>query len=126
LPALPTAPNLPNLGPPAIGPAPNPGAPDAGSRVGADAATPPSAAASAPPRLNLQLTRPRGGEIARGGTTAGVLPLLPRPPEVSDKLARDINKSGKADCREAYAGAGLLAPIPLVVDALRKDGGCKW
>ena len=56
----------------------------------------------------------------------GVLPLLPRPPEVDNKLAREIEKAGKADCRKAHAGAGLLAVVPLAVDALRKDGGCKW
>ncbi|MBL8306949.1 MAG: hypothetical protein JNM33_09650, partial [Rubrivivax sp.] len=90
-----------------------PGLPDAGSRVGADVATPPSAAASAPPRLNLELARPRGGELSRGGSR-GVLPLLPRPPELPDKLARDIEKAAKEDCRKAHAGAGLLAVVPLV------------
>ena len=88
-------------------------------------ATPPAAAASAPPRLNLQLSRPRGGELSRSGST-GVLPLLPRPPERDDKLAREIEKAGKADCRSAYAGLGPLAVIPLALDAVRKDGGCKW
>ena len=100
-------------------------APDAGAQVGHDVATPPAAAASAPPRLNLQLSRPRGGELSRSGST-GVLPLLPRPPERDDKLAREIEKAGKADCRSAYAGLGPLAVIPLALDAVRKDGGCKW
>jgi len=101
------------------------GAPDAGTRVGRDVATPPSQAASAPPRLNLELQRPRGGELSRFSST-GVLPLLPRPPELPDKLAKDIKKAAKPDCKDAYAGAGLLAVVPLAVDALRKDGGCKW
>jgi len=101
------------------------GAPDAGSQIGRDVATPPAAAASAVPRLNLQLARPRGGELSRYSTT-GALPVLPRPPERDDKLAREIEKAGKADCVKAYAGAGLLAVIPLAADALRKDGGCKW
>jgi len=125
--AMPLAPAAPALSPalaPAAGPAVS-GAPDAGSRVGSDVATPPSAPASAP-RLNLELARPRGGELSRGGS-AGVLPLLPRPPELSDKLARDIEKAAKGDCRTAHAGAGLLAVVPLAVDAVRnKDGGCKW
>ena len=77
------------------------------------------------PRLNLQLARPRGGELSRF-STAGTLPVLPRPPERDDKLAREIRKAGKADCIKAYASAGLLAVIPLAADALRQDGGCKW
>ena len=39
-------------------------------------------AASAPPRLNLELARPRGGELSRYDTR-GALPVLPRPPEVA-------------------------------------------
>ena len=108
--------------PPAVGLT---GAPDAGTRLGADQATPPSANASAPPRLNLQLNRPRSGELSRL-PSAGVLQLMPRPPELPDKLATDIKKAAKPDCKDAYAGAGLLAVVPLAADALRKDGGCKW
>jgi hypothetical protein len=55
-----------------------------------------------------------------------VLPLLPRPPETMDKLGRDIHKAAKPDCRDAHAGKGLLAVVPLAVDALRQEGGCKW
>ena len=120
LPSLPAAPTgMPLAALPA-------GRPDAGPQVGHDLATAPSAAASAP-RLNLELARPRGGELSRLGG-AGVLPLLPRPPELPDKLARDIDKSAKADCRKAYQGLGLLAVVPLAVDAARggKDGACKW
>lgn len=98
---------------------------DAGAQVGHDVATPASNAASAAPRLNLELSRPRGGELSRG-SSRGVLPVLPRPPELDDKLARDIEKAAKADCRKAYAGAGLLAVVPLAADALGKAGGCKW
>jgi hypothetical protein len=102
------------------------GRPDAGPQVGHDVATAPSAPASAP-RLNLDLVRPRGGELSRQGGV-GVLPLLARPPELPDKLARDIDKAAKADCRKAYQGLGLLAVVPLAADALRgsKDSGCKW
>lgn len=99
--------------------------PEAGTREGHDVATPASNAASAVPRLNLELSRPRGGELSRG-SARGVLPLLPRPPEVDDKLARDIEKAAKIDCRKAYANAGLLAVVPLAADALGKTGGCKW
>ena len=55
-----------------------------------------------------------------------MFPLLPRPPERDDKLAKEIEKAGRPDCSKTYAGAGLLAVIPLAADALRKDGGCKW
>ena len=103
----------------------NPGAPDAGSRLGSDVATPPSAAASVPPRLNLQLSRPRGGEISRG-RSAGAFAVLPRPPEIDEKLGRDIAKAAKPDCKEAYRAAGLLALVPLAAQALKADSGCKW
>ena len=120
---LPSLPAAPSGAPFAALPA---GRPDAGPQVGHDVATAPSAPASAP-RLNLELARPRGGELSRQGG-AGVLPLLPRPPELPDKLARDISNAAKADCRKAYQGLGLLAVVPLAADALRggKDSGCKW
>jgi hypothetical protein len=98
---------------------------DAGTRLGHDVAGAPALAASAPPRLNLQLARPRGGEISRG-LGGGVLAVLPRPPELDDKLGQQIAKTAKVDCRSAYAGAGLLAVVPLVAEALRKDANCKW
>jgi hypothetical protein len=126
-------PEPPTAMPPIPGPAsavpPTKAAPaaaaDAGAQVGHDIATPASNAASAVPRLNLELSRPRGGELSRG-SSRGVLPVLPRPPELDDKLARDIEKAAKIDCRKAYAGAGLLATVPLAADALGKAGGCKW
>ena len=98
---------------------------DADTRAGHDVATPPAAPASAPPRLNLQLARPRGGELSRHDSR-GVLPVLPRPPERDDKLAREIEKAARSDCRNAYSALGPLAVIPLAIDAVRKDGACKW
>ena len=105
-------------------PQPIPGAPDAGPRQGHDVATPPSAAASAPPPLNLQLSRPHGGELS-GRMTPGALPLLPRPPERPSKLATDIQNAAKRDCRTAYAGMGLLGAVPLAANAAT-GSGCKW
>lgn len=132
---LPRAPEpaLPSAAPPSAAPplpkadvSPADASPaDAGSRIGHDVATPGAAAASAPKKLNLELVRPRGGELSRWGS-AGVLPVLPRLPERDDKLAREIEKAGKADCSKAYRDAGLAAVIPLVADALKKEGGCKW
>jgi hypothetical protein len=98
---------------------------DAGSRIGHDVATPGSAADSAPKKLNLELARPRGGELSRLASP-GALPVLPRLPERDDKLAREIEKAGRPDCAKAYRDAGLAAVVPLVADALKKDGGCKW
>ena len=102
---------------------PGAGRPDAGATVGQDLATPPSLPASAP-RLNLDLVRPRGGAISSQGTR-GLLPLLPHPPEAKSRLAEDIEKSAKADCRKAYGSLGLAAVVPLAIDAVR-DKGCKW
>lgn len=99
------------------------GAPDAGSRLGHDVATPPSLPASAP-RLNLELVRPRGGELSRSPST-GLVPLLPRPPEQKSKLASDLEKAARPDCRQAYAGQGLLAVVPLARDAVKGEG-CRW
>ena len=119
--ALPLPPAVAGAPLPAVGAA----AADADTRAGHDVATPPAAPASAPPRLNLRLARPRGGELSRYDAR-GVLPVLPRPPERDDKLARDIEKAARTDCRSAYSALGPLAVIPLAVDAVRKDGACKW
>lgn len=100
------------------------GAPDAGSRQGFDVATPPSLPASAP-RLNLELVRPRGGELSRGGSS-GVLRVMPRPPEPpKTKLAEELEKAQKPDCRHAYGNMGLAAVAPLARDALTGQG-CRW
>ena len=99
------------------------GAPDAGARVGHDVATAPSLPASAP-RLNLELVRPRGGAISAQGSR-GLLPAVPHPPDAMDKLAEDIRKAAKPDCRKAYGALGLAAVVPLAVDAVREKG-CRW
>lgn len=103
----------------------SPGAPDAGARLGFDVATPASLPASAP-RLNLELVRPRGGELSRG-PAPGLLRVLPRPPDApaKTKLAEELEKAGKPDCRTAYSGMGLAGAVPLVRDALTGDG-CRW
>lgn len=55
----------------------------------------------------------------------GVLQMLPPPPERKSKLGEAIDKAGKTDCREAYQKNGLLAVVPLALDAAR-DKGCRW
>ena len=54
-----------------------------------------------------------------------VLNLVPPPPERKTPLAEGIEKAAKPDCRQAYAGMGLLAVVPLAADAAR-NGGCRW
>jgi hypothetical protein len=99
------------------------GSPNAGSRLGADVAVPPSASASAP-RAPLNLSLPRSGDIAaRRGP--GLIEMLPQPPERKSKLEQSIEDAANKDCRKAYANAGILAAIPLAVDAARGKG-CKW
>ena len=113
-------------GAPAPAPAPYPGpagSPDAGSRVGRDVATP----ASTPPtaaREPLNLSLPRGAATSRQGAS-GLLSMVPIPPDRKTKLEQEMEAAAKADCRKAYAGAGLLAAVPLMLDAAR-DKGCRW
>ena len=127
LPGQVSAPAGPARGDPAADPYAAPkasaGSPDAGSRLGADVAVPPSASASAP-RAPLNLSLPRSGDIAaRRGP--GLVELLPQPPERKSKLEQSIEDATNKDCRKAYANAGILAAIPLAVDAARGKG-CKW
>ncbi|MFG6469104.1 hypothetical protein [Roseateles sp. BYS87W] len=99
------------------------GSPDAGSQLGPDLAVPPSASASAP-RAPLNLSLPRGSAIAaRRGP--GLMELLPQPPERKSKLEQSLENAANPDCRKAYAEAGLLAALPLALDAARGKG-CKW
>ena len=99
------------------------GAPNAGSSLGHDLATPPSTPPSAPrPTLNLSL--PRGGEVS-SRNAPGLLQLLARPPEYKSKLTQDMEKAAREDCLKAHAGAGLLAVVPLAIDTAR-DKGCRW
>ena len=99
------------------------GRPDAGSRVGRDVATP----ASTPPtaaREPLNLSLPRGAAVSRMGGS-GLFELMPHPPERKNKIAEGVDAAAKADCRKAYSDAGLLAAVPLLIDAAR-DKGCRW
>lgn len=90
-------------------------------------AAPSPAGTGEPPALNLQLPRARYGKGPLATQEPrGALSLMPPPPERKSKLAEDIEKSAKPDCRNAHSGMGLLAVVPLAADALKKDGGCKW
>ncbi len=85
------------------------------------------APADAPPGITGEAMRKRVREIASEGSgSRGVLNLVPPPPiERKDKLAEDIAKAAKPDCRTAYAGLGLLAVVPLVASSVG-NGGCNW
>ncbi|WP_158218923.1 hypothetical protein [Roseateles aquatilis] len=102
---------------------PSVGAPDAGSRVGHDVATPASTPPNAP-KLNLDPRQSRGPTLPRGNAY-GVIQAIPKPPVDKDALAEEMKKAGQQDCRKAYADKGLLAVVPLVRDAAR-DRGCRW
>ena len=60
-----------------------------------------------------------------GRTRSGLVPALPAPAEKKTQLETDLEKANRAKCSEAYAGAGLLAVIPLAKDAVTGKG-CKW
>ncbi|GGX73963.1 hypothetical protein GJV26_14155 [Massilia dura] len=40
------------------------------------------------------------------------------------RFGRNVANATRGDCRTAYAGAGLLAPLIMLAD--KKDSGCKW
>jgi hypothetical protein len=83
---------------------------------------------AATPRLNLDNIRGRVREMAKEGT--GPRTLLPFPmvarPENKTRTQQIFDKALKPnDCRDAYAGLGLLAIVPLLADSVRENG-CKW
>jgi hypothetical protein len=88
----------------------------------------PAAETGAPPAVTVESMKKRAREIAAEGSgSRGVLNLIPPPPvERRDKLAEDIAKAAKPDCRTAYAGMGLLAVVPLVASSVSSNGGCNW
>lgn len=115
--------------PGSVGPAalPVPAGLEEGLRGIVNVPPPPPRAASAPAgKLNLEL--PRAGALPPVQAQQRLDPLRLTPPAADprSKLARDIEKAGKADCRTAHGDKGLLAAPALVLDALNKDGGCKW
>lgn len=94
-----------------------------GSSAGANGSVqPPGTGASAP--LNLDL-HGGGSGPSLGRTRSGLVPMLPAPAEKKTQLETDIEKANRAKCGETYAGAGLLAVIPLAKDAITGKG-CKW
>ncbi|MGZ2744982.1 hypothetical protein [Burkholderia stagnalis] len=59
---------------------------------------------------------------ALGASSGGI---AQRRDTVDATLARGVSEARRADCRNAYAGMGLLAIPALALDTVR-DTGCKW
>lgn len=80
------------------------------------------------PKFDMEAARKTARKMAgerdpsRVGTAVGQIP--DKPLQTETQLARDIAQGKRGDCRTAYAGAGLLAPVLMLLD--KKDSGCKW
>jgi hypothetical protein len=125
--------------------APQNGSPSAGevSRGGAGAgpgpdrlfaprleATPPrdTTTPDGAPRLDLDATRRLAREINREPVPASrgrALIMTSPPPETESRLGRAIAKAAQPDCRDAFAGLGLLA-LPILIAEAITDTGCRW
>ena len=115
---------------PAAATAPAPG-PQAITVVPASPATPAASAdtfTQETPKFDMEAARKTARKMAgerdpsRVGTAVGQIP--DKPLQTETQLARDIAQGKRGDCRSAYAGAGLLAPVLMLLD--KKDSGCKW
>jgi hypothetical protein len=71
------------------------------------------------PKLDLRLP------ARRGSTPAAEATLANEAKSVQERLADEVAKSARADCRTAYSGAGLLAIPMLIWDSVKQEG-CKW
>lgn len=87
-----------------------------------------AAGSTAPPRIDIDAAHRLARQLARAESTHRTAqPNLSVPPPSTREaqLGRAIAASVRADCRTAYAGAGLFAIPALIADALT-DRGCKW
>ena len=80
------------------------------------------------PKFDMEAARRTARKMAgerdpsKVGTAVGQIP--DKPLQTETQLARDIAQGKRGDCRSAYSGAGLLAPVLMLLD--KKDSGCKW
>ena len=80
------------------------------------------------PKFDMEAARRTARKMAgerdpsKVGTAVGQIP--DKPLQTESQLARDIAQGKRGDCRTAYSGAGLLAPVLMLLD--KKDSGCKW
>jgi hypothetical protein len=80
------------------------------------------------PRIDLDAVRQRARELAREGSgPRTLLPFNVKPKEETrTKEQQAFDKALKRpDCRDAYAGMGLAAVVPLLWDSV-SEKGCKW
>ena len=105
--------------------------PQAITVVPASPATPaasPDALTQETPKFDMEAAKRTARKMAgerdpsKVGTAVGQIP--DKPLQTETQLARDIAQGKRGDCRTAYAGAGLLAPVLMLLD--KKDSGCKW
>ncbi|KVC70259.1 hypothetical protein [Burkholderia ubonensis] len=68
---------------------------------------------------------PAAATISGLGASSGAGAGVSRRTTADATLARGMSEARRADCRNAYAGMGLLAIPALAIDAVR-DAGCKW
>ncbi|KVO17240.1 hypothetical protein [Burkholderia ubonensis] len=68
---------------------------------------------------------PAAATISGLGASSGAVAGASRRTTADATLARGMSEARRADCRNAYAGLGLLAIPALAIDAVR-DAGCKW
>ncbi|WP_321871129.1 hypothetical protein [Burkholderia ubonensis] len=68
---------------------------------------------------------PAAATISGLGASSGAVAGASRRTTAVATLARGMSEARRADCRNAYAGMGLLAIPALAIDAVR-DAGCKW
>ncbi|KVT86743.1 hypothetical protein WK59_09820 [Burkholderia ubonensis] len=68
---------------------------------------------------------PAAATISGLGASSGAVAGASRRTTADATLARGMSEARRADCRNAYAGMGLLAIPALAIDAVR-DAGCKW
>ncbi|KIP19112.1 hypothetical protein KY49_3852 [Burkholderia sp. MSHR3999] len=68
---------------------------------------------------------PAAATISGLGVSSGAVAGVSRRATTDATLARGMSEARRADCRNAYAGMGLLAIPALAIDAVR-DAGCKW
>ena len=80
------------------------------------------------PKFDMEAARKTARKMAgerdpsKVGTAVGQIP--DKPLQTETQLARDIAQGKRGVCRSAYSGAGLLAPVLMLLD--KKDSGCKW
>ncbi|MFC4159309.1 hypothetical protein [Chitinimonas lacunae] len=121
------APTAPPSATPAAAPMSVPASTNETFTISAPAATS-STETSTSGRLDLEGARQMARDIDRNRRdkpAPGHPALAQQQSEQETAMARSINKAARPDCREAYAGMGLLAAPMLIKDGVT-DKGCKW